>query len=94
MHIYVNNEEANVKITSGSQNPTDSIERGTEFYIGHDSLSTIDEVSISTTAITPNTQTDGWETQWWFWTALGAGLAALTSAIFLVKTNKGKQITT
>ncbi|HTY74562.1 MAG TPA: NosD domain-containing protein, partial [Candidatus Nanoarchaeia archaeon] len=58
MHIYVNGKEAQVEVASGSQNPTSNIARGTEFYIGHDSFSTIDELSISTTALSPTAETN------------------------------------
>ncbi len=92
MHIYVNDKEVNVKVTSGVQNPTDAVERGTEFYIGHDSLSTLDEVSISTNAVTPQAQAESVVTQWWFWTAFGAGIAVLAGGIYFVKRYNGRRI--
>jgi parallel beta-helix repeat protein len=53
MHIYVNGEEKNVNVTSGVQNPSGSIKGGSEFYMGHDAILTIDEVSVSTFATSP-----------------------------------------
>jgi hypothetical protein len=53
MHIYVNGEEKNVHVTSGVQNPSGSIRSGSEFYMGHDAILTIDEVSVSTFATSP-----------------------------------------
>jgi hypothetical protein len=52
MHIYVNGVEQSVYVTSGSAYPNGNVARGNEFYIGHDSVCVIDEVSISTIAIT------------------------------------------
>jgi hypothetical protein len=46
MHIYVDGEEKTVKTIYGTQNPTGPIENGTELYIGHDSIMTIDELRI------------------------------------------------
>jgi hypothetical protein len=51
MHIYVDGVEQTVKVTSGTQNLTSDLVGGCEFYIGHDSMSTIDSLKISTTAI-------------------------------------------
>ncbi|PVX27374.1 MAG: hypothetical protein CW716_02670, partial [Candidatus Bathyarchaeum sp.] len=53
MKIFVDGQEQAVKVLSGVQNPTGSIARGTEFYIGHDSVSIIDEVTLSCAALEP-----------------------------------------
>lgn len=53
MHIYVDDQEQAVTVTAGSQNPSGAVSEGAEFYIGHDSISTIDEASISTVATAP-----------------------------------------
>jgi parallel beta-helix repeat protein len=89
MHIYVNDSEENVEVTSGSQNPQDLIAKGTEFYIGHDSLSTIDEMSINSSAIQPTaSQTSLWA-EWWFWATIMAGTVFTAGiALFLKQSRK------
>jgi parallel beta-helix repeat protein len=57
MHIYVNGEEEPTVVVSGMQNPTEPIARGTEYYVGHDSFCTIDEVIVYSSATIPNNQT-------------------------------------
>ena len=86
MHIYVNGAEKNVEVTSGVQNPTTQMAKGTEFYIGHDSMSTLDEVSIS--AIAKETTSQPLYAEWWFWTELVAGLAILAGIFFFVKQSR------
>jgi hypothetical protein len=46
LHLYVNGYEKAIKVIQGVQNPEGSILNGTEFYFGHDSKVTIDEVKI------------------------------------------------
>jgi nitrous oxidase accessory protein NosD len=97
MHIYVNGAEQNVKVTSGVQNPTEPIQEGNELYIGHDSISSIDEVSISNVAITPLSQlkplsqSNPLWLQWWFWTALISVSAMLTGAVYALKRSNSKR---
>ncbi len=103
MHIYINNEEQDVHVTSGVQNPTQPIQLGNEIYIGHDSITTLDDVSISnfdnqptsTPTVLPQLQAPStestWWMQWWFWsTLIGAGLAATAVAVLLLKRNGPK----
>lgn len=54
MHLYVNNQEQAVNVLHGAQNPTGKILSGTEYYIGHDSYATIDNVKL--TDLAPNTE--------------------------------------
>jgi hypothetical protein len=54
MHLYINNQEQTVKVLHGTQNPTGNILAGTEYYIGHDSHATIDNVKL--TDLSPNTE--------------------------------------
>jgi hypothetical protein len=93
MHIYVNGEEAQVEVTSGSQNSPNSIARGNEFYIGHDSLSTIDELSVSTSAV-PQTTVANQPLyviiEWWFWATLAAGAALIGGVVFLIRRNRSQ----
>jgi len=89
MHLYVNDVEQEVTVTSGTQNPTDPISRGNEFYMGHDSLSTVDEVVISNVALTPGAQVP-W-LQWWFWTLIFGGFAALAGTAYFLRKKPGKR---
>jgi nitrous oxidase accessory protein len=91
MHIYTNGAEKNVEVTSGVQNPTGQIAKGTEFYIGHDSISTLDEVSISTTAKEVITTVPLWS-EWWFWTELGLGFVFLSGVVFFLKQSRKRKI--
>lgn len=81
MHIYINDAEQSVQVTSGVQNPTQPIQLGNEIYIGHDSITTLDAVSISNFAnqsasqptstptlkptSTPQPQLPSTEPAWW-----------------------------
>ncbi|MCW3982412.1 MAG: LamG domain-containing protein [Candidatus Bathyarchaeota archaeon] len=47
MHLYINNEEQAVQVLHGTQNPTGKILSGTEYYFGHDSYATIDNVKLT-----------------------------------------------
>ncbi len=47
MHLYVNGHEQNVNVLHGMQNPQGSIVNGTEYYIGHDGLAAIQDVSLT-----------------------------------------------
>ena len=93
MHIYVNGKEDPVEVTSGSQNPSGSIAGGTEFYIGHDSISTIDELSISSFAVPQTTETNQPMSvlmDWWFWAALAVGAVFLTGVVFFIRRSRGQ----
>lgn len=46
MHLYVDGQEQTVKVLHGTQNPVGDILNGTEYYFGHDSFATIDNVKI------------------------------------------------
>jgi parallel beta-helix repeat protein len=85
MHLYVNGEEKTVTVTQGKQNPTGTIKRSAAMYIGHDSNAIIDELSISNIA-RQKLETSLW-VQWWFWTAIVAGvlIAAATGFLFFRK---------
>ncbi len=99
MHIYLNGTEQNVTVFAGSQNPTGVAAQGNECYIGHDSFSTIDDISISNVAIMPNSPqstptpspfptaapTHPLWAEWWFWTAVAAVFAVFFAALFLLK---------
>lgn len=96
MHIYVNGVEESVTVTSGAQNPVGAIDRGSEFYVGHDSLSIVDELSIGTLAAessvqpqtSPQVQPETLYTQWWLWTTLIGVIAALAGGFVFLKKKK------
>ncbi len=47
MHLYIDGAEQKVDVLHGVQNPQGNIINGTEIYLGHDSLASIDEVKIT-----------------------------------------------
>jgi hypothetical protein len=47
MHLYINGYEQSVNVIHGVQNPQGQIMNGTEYYIGHDALATIQNVQIT-----------------------------------------------
>jgi parallel beta-helix repeat protein len=88
MHIYVDGVEQNVTVTSGVRNPTGAIAGASEIYIGHDSFTILDEVSVSNFAEVPAPPL--WM-QWWFWAVVVAGIALVGSAVFLLRMRQKKQ---
>ena len=89
MHLYVNGLEQNVTVTAGTQNPTGSIERASGLYLGHDSMTTLDNVQILNIAIEP-TSTPIWQ-QWWFWTPVAAMFAVFVGTVFYMWQNDKKK---
>jgi parallel beta-helix repeat protein len=51
LHLYINDKEVAVNVTSGIQNPQGLVAEGGEIYIGHDSFSTIDELGVRNYAL-------------------------------------------
>ncbi len=88
MHIYVDGVEQEVTVTSGVRNPVGNIALGTEFYIGHDSISTIDEVSISTTAKSPSPSPLPIWVNGWFWIELAVGAVFLVGVAFFLRRSR------
>jgi parallel beta-helix repeat protein len=88
MHLYVDGEEKEVMVTEGKQNPTGTINRSAVLYIGHDSNTLIDEVSISNTA-KQNIETAMWM-QGWFWATVAVGvlIAVIAGGLFYFKKQK------
>jgi parallel beta-helix repeat protein len=91
MHLYVNGVEQNVTVTAGTQNPTGSMEQMTGLYIGHDSMSTIENVQILNVATEP-ASTPIWQ-QWWVWTPVAAAFAVLAGIAYYVNKNGNKRNT-
>ncbi len=54
MHLYVNGQERETKVTWGMRNPTGRMIMGTEIYFGHDAEIIIDEPRICNTALNPS----------------------------------------
>jgi nitrous oxidase accessory protein len=77
IQIYVNGVVQDVRVTSGVQNPTGSIAKGTEFYIGHDSMITLDELSFSNIPIAQTSNASSFSFEWWFWITIAAGASFL-----------------
>ena len=67
LHLYLNGKEQAVTVAAGTTNPIGPIQNPTDIYIGHDSITEIDQLQISNTD-QPTTQTM-WK-QWWLWTAI------------------------
>lgn len=91
MHIYVNGVEQDIAVSSGVQNPVGTISKGSEFYIGHDAVCILDEVSISTTAAAPKESlaAPAWAKYWLIIVICAVGLLL---GIFLIAKRKiGRQ---
>ena len=88
MRIYVDGVEENVTVTSGVQNPSGSISGAGEIYIGHDSFSILDEVSVSNFAVVP---TPPLWMQWWFWAVAATGIA-LVGAVYFLRMRQKKRM--
>jgi parallel beta-helix repeat protein len=67
MHIYLDGKEMAVQVAAGTINPSGLIQRQTETYIGHDAEITIDNLTVSNTAVF---QSQPLWIQWWLWAIL------------------------
>jgi nitrous oxidase accessory protein len=81
MHIYIDGKEQTVQIVSGTQNPKGAILRENEIYIGHDSITEIDELKISNYVQEANPL---WM-QWWVWAIAAIIAAAALLALYRLK---------
>ena len=88
MHLYVNGKEEAVRVTEGTQNPTGNIKRSTYLYIGHDSNTLIDELSISNTAMPPIETFLGLQSWLWAVIAAGALISVGTGSLIYFKKRK------
>ena len=73
MHIYVNGVEQAVQVSSGVANPSGPIVTQNELYIGHDSITEINELHISNMV---EQQTQPLWMQWWLWVILFLGISS------------------
>jgi hypothetical protein len=88
MHIYVNGKEQAVKVAAGTANPAGTILKPTDIYVGHDSMTEIDQLQISNT--TQPLEQPVWM-QWWLWTGIIiAGVAG--SGLVIYFANHGKKV--
>ena len=87
MHIYVNGEEQAVQVASGVVNPAGSTVNQNELYIGHDSITQIDELKISNIAVS---QAQPLWMQWWLWAILVAGLASGLISLFFIARRRNR----
>jgi hypothetical protein len=84
MHIYVDGVEQKVQVSSGVANPSGSIMTQNELYIGHDSITNVDELHVSNMI---EQQTQPLWMQWWLWAILfvGLGSSLISLAIYRSK---------
>jgi parallel beta-helix repeat protein len=84
MHIYINGTEQKVQVTSGVTNPSGSIATQNELYIGHDSITQINELHVSNMV---EQQSQPLWMQWWLWAILflGVGSSLISLAIYRSK---------
>jgi parallel beta-helix repeat protein len=82
MHLYVDEKEQAVTIVAGTAKPTGPIQKPTDIYIGHDSITEIDQLQISNTAEAFGQPL--WQ-QWWLWTAVILVGVAGSGAVFYFK---------
>jgi parallel beta-helix repeat protein len=84
MHIYINGTEQDVQVASGLANPSGSIVTQNELYIGHDSITDIDELHVSNMV---EQQTQPLWMQWWLWAILfvAVGSSLISLAIYRSK---------
>jgi hypothetical protein len=87
MHLFVNGVEVPVTVTSGSQNPSGKVAQGGEIYIGHDSISTIDELAVKNYA---PTEAQSW-TQWWFIGALALAFLLISGLAYFGKSKNNQK---
>jgi hypothetical protein len=87
MHIYINGTEQTVQVSSGVANPSGPIVTQNELYIGHDSITQIDELHVSNMV---EQQTQPLYMQWWLWAILflGIGGSLISLAIYRVRRSR------
>jgi hypothetical protein len=88
MHIYVDGAEQNVTVVSGVQDPSGLIAGACEIYMGHDSFTILDEVSVSNFALAPLVPL--WMNLW-FWAFAIAGVTLAISVVYLLRICRTKQ---
>ncbi len=89
MHLYVNGIEQSVNVVAGTANPTGPIQKPTDIYIGHDSITQIDQLQISNTS-----ENSGQPLlmQWWLWTAIILAGVAGSGLVFYLKQQSSRKL--
>ena len=82
MHIYVNGQEQAVIVSSGVANPVGYIAAQNELYIGHDSMTQIDQLQITNKV---ETLTQSLWMQWWLWAGIIFAAVAGSGTILYFK---------
>ena len=90
MHIYVNGIEQEVQVSSGVANPTGTAVNQNELYIGHDSITQIDELQIKNIALS---QVQPLRMQWWIWPILFLGIGSCLIGFTLFRKRSNRQPT-
>jgi hypothetical protein len=85
MHLYVDGQEQEVKVTVGTQNPKGAALRQTETYVGHDAVCTIDELKLSNVAAS---EVQPLLMQWGLWASIIAGIVTAGLMLFALNRNK------
>jgi parallel beta-helix repeat protein len=81
MHIYVNGQQQQVQVVSGVNNPVGAIEKPNLIYIGHDSITNIDELHLSNMV---EQQGQSLWMQWW-WLGAIIIVGAVSGLLFCFK---------
>lgn len=92
MNIYIDGKEQAVTVAAGTVNPTGSILKPTDIYIGHDSMTEIDQLQISNTA---EQMVQPLWMQWWLWTAIAiifAGVVGTGLVLFFKLIRKKSRV--
>ena len=87
IHIYVNGEDQAVQVSSGVANPTGSIMAQNEIYIGHDSITQIDELKILNTI---GSQVQPLWMHWWLWAILFVGISSVLISFTLYQRRRNR----
>jgi parallel beta-helix repeat protein len=89
MHLYVNEKEQAITVVAGTANPTGSIQKPTDIYIGHDSITQIDQLQISNTV---ENLGQPLLLQWWLWTAIILAGVAGSGLVFYLKQRSSRKL--
>ncbi len=88
MHIYVNGVEQKVQVASGIANPSGPIVAQNELYIGHDSITQIDQLRISNVV---EQQTQPLWMQWWLWAILFALVGSCLISLSIYRSKRTRK---
>lgn len=89
MHLYVNEKEQAITVVAGTANPKGPIQKPTDIYIGHDSITQIDQIQISNTVENLGQQL---LLQWWLWTAIILAGVAGSGLVFYLKQRSSRKL--